>query len=101
MPATYVGEKIAFGNAGSFVRTRNATTGTSCLRPAWVYVSTAYGTPMKGSILDTIGSPLVEVDSPDGTTVAAKIESFNPGGSAKDRPAMSMVEAAERDGTLE
>ncbi|WP_336327351.1 PLP-dependent cysteine synthase family protein [Halovenus sp. HT40] len=56
---------------------------------------------MDESILDTIGSPLVEVNSPDGTTVAAKIESFNPGGSAKDRPAMSMVEAAERDGKLE
>ena len=56
---------------------------------------------MKSSILETIGSPLVEVDGPAGTTVAAKVESFNPGGSAKDRPARWMVEAAERDGTLE
>ena len=56
---------------------------------------------MKGSILDTIGTPLVQVRSPDGATVAAKIESFNPGGSAKDRAALSMIEAAERDGTLE
>ncbi|MDG5775401.1 PLP-dependent cysteine synthase family protein [Haloarculaceae archaeon H-GB11] len=56
---------------------------------------------MKSSILETIGSPLVEVESPDGSTVAAKIESFNPGGSAKDRPALSMIEAAERDGTLQ
>ena len=56
---------------------------------------------MKASILDTIGSPLVQVDSPEGATVAAKIESFNPGGSAKDRPALAMVRAAERDGTLE
>ncbi|UTF52903.1 PLP-dependent cysteine synthase family protein [Natronosalvus rutilus] len=56
---------------------------------------------MKGSILDTIGSPLVQVDSPEGATVAAKIESFNPGGSAKDRPALAMVRAAERDGRLE
>ncbi|ELZ24156.1 cysteine synthase [Halosimplex carlsbadense 2-9-1] len=55
---------------------------------------------MKSSILDTIGSPLVEVDAPEGATVAAKVESFNPGGSAKDRPAKGMVEAAERDGTL-
>jgi cysteine synthase A len=53
------------------------------------------------SILETIGSPLVEVDSPNGTTVAAKIESKNPGGSAKDRPALSMVLAAERAGDLE
>ncbi len=56
---------------------------------------------MDESILSTIGSPLVEVDSPDGTTVAAKIESFNPGGSAKDRPALSMVERAEREGSLQ
>jgi cysteine synthase A len=56
---------------------------------------------MDESILDTIGSPLVEVDGPDGTTVAAKIESFNPGGSAKDRPALSMVEGAEADRNLE
>jgi cysteine synthase A len=56
---------------------------------------------MKESILDTIGSPLVQVDSPEGATVAAKVESFNPGGSAKDRPARAMVEAAERAGELE
>jgi len=56
---------------------------------------------MKSDILETIGSPLVEVDGPGGATVAAKVESFNPGGSAKDRPALWMVEAAERDGTLE
>jgi len=56
---------------------------------------------MDDSILDTIGTPLVEVDSPPGVTVAAKIESFNPGGSAKDRPALGMIEAAEREGDLE
>jgi len=56
---------------------------------------------MDDSILDTIGSPLVEVDSPSGVTVTAKLESKNPGGSAKDRPALAMVEAAERAGDLE
>ena len=55
---------------------------------------------MDDSILDTIGSPLVEVEAPDGATVAAKIESQNPGGSAKDRAALWMIEAAERDGEL-
>jgi len=63
-------------------------------------VTLSYVRPVKSSILDTIGSPLVEVDGPDGATIAAKVESFNPGGSAKDRPAKGMVEAAERDGTL-
>ena len=56
---------------------------------------------MKGNILETIGSPLVEVSSPAGTTIAAKVESFNPGGSAKDRPARAMVEAAEAERALE
>jgi cysteine synthase A len=55
---------------------------------------------MDDSVLDTIGSPLVRVDSPDGATVAAKVESRNPGGSAKDRPALQMIERAEADGTL-
>ncbi|PSP86973.1 cysteine synthase [Halobacteriales archaeon QS_4_69_34] len=56
---------------------------------------------MDDSILDAIGSPLVRVASPAGATVATKVESFNPGGSAKDRPARAMVEAAEREGRLE
>ena len=56
---------------------------------------------MYDSVLETIGSPLVRIDSPPGTTVAAKIESKNPGGSAKDRPAKAMVEAAEEAGELE
>ncbi|MWG33878.1 PLP-dependent cysteine synthase family protein [Halomarina oriensis] len=56
---------------------------------------------MHESVLDTLGSPLVRVGGVPGATVAAKLESRNPGGSAKDRPAMAMVEAAERDGTLE
>ncbi|MFC5280059.1 PLP-dependent cysteine synthase family protein [Halorubrum rubrum] len=56
---------------------------------------------MDEDILEGLGSPLVSVSSPPGTTVAAKVESRNPGGSAKDRPALYMIEAAERDGELE
>jgi len=56
---------------------------------------------MYDSVLDAIGSPLVQIESPAGATVAAKIESKNPGGSAKDRPALAMVEAAEEAGELE
>lgn len=55
---------------------------------------------MKRGILGTIGSPLVQVSSPPGSLIAAKIESKNPGGSAKDRPALAMVEAAEKAGEL-
>ncbi len=32
--------------------------------------------------------------------VAAKLETHNPGGSVKDRPALAMIEAAEKDGQL-
>ncbi|SMO66973.1 PLP-dependent cysteine synthase family protein [Halorubrum cibi] len=56
---------------------------------------------MDEDILEGLGSPLVRVESPPGTTVAAKVESRNPGGSAKDRPALYMIEAAERDGELD
>ncbi|WP_123619222.1 PLP-dependent cysteine synthase family protein [Halorubrum sp. CSM-61] len=55
---------------------------------------------MDDDALATLGSPLVRVDSPPATTVAAKVESRNPGGSAKDRPALYMVEAAEEAGEL-
>jgi cysteine synthase A len=55
---------------------------------------------MQDDVLEGLGSPLVRVDSPAGTTVAAKVESRNPGGSAKDRPALYMVEAAEESGDL-
>ncbi len=55
---------------------------------------------MDDSILETIGSPLVAVESPSGSTIAAKLESRNPGGSAKDRPALWMIERAEKDGRL-
>jgi cysteine synthase A len=56
---------------------------------------------MISSILETIGSPLVRMPSPEGATVAAKLESFNPGGSAKDRPAREMVLVAEQEGRIE
>ncbi|SDJ75239.1 cysteine synthase A [Halovenus aranensis] len=55
---------------------------------------------MNKSILETLGSPLVSVDSPEETTIAAKIESLNPGGSAKARPAIAMIERAEERGEL-
>jgi cystathionine beta-synthase len=56
------------------------------------------------NILETIGhTPLVRIrvlakDCP--CPVLAKMESFNPGGSVKDRIGLAMVEAAERDGRL-
>jgi cysteine synthase len=56
------------------------------------------------SILDVIGdTPLVGVHalSPNpAVRIYAKLEGQNPGGSMKDRIALRMVEAAQRDGTL-
>ncbi|MHB8883152.1 MAG: cysteine synthase A [Thermodesulfovibrionales bacterium] len=56
------------------------------------------------SILTVIGNtPLVRINRlthPGSADIWAKLEGLNPGGSVKDRIALSMVEAAERDGTL-
>jgi cysteine synthase A len=55
-------------------------------------------------ILATIGkTKLVEISSrlnPCKGRILAKTESFNPGGSAKDRVAAAMIEAAEKSGAL-
>ncbi|HVS98311.1 MAG TPA: pyridoxal-phosphate dependent enzyme [Puia sp.] len=59
---------------------------------------------IKNNILQTIGhTPLIRLnrltrDLP--CTVAAKVEYFNPGNSAKDRMALKMVEVAEKEGKL-
>jgi cystathionine beta-synthase len=56
------------------------------------------------SILDTIGATPVVRLSRIGAglrpQLMAKLESFNPGGSIKDRVAIALIDAAERDGKL-
>lgn len=55
------------------------------------------------SILDTVGdTPCVRVNNlaPDGVELYVKAEFFNPAASVKDRLALNIIEAAERDGTL-
>jgi cysteine synthase A len=56
------------------------------------------------SVLDLIGStPVVQLRALPGKNDAevwAKMESFNPGGSVKDRICLNMIEAAERQGRL-
>lgn len=55
------------------------------------------------NMLETVGNtPLVKLhkfDTPNAELIA-KVESFNPGGSAKDRVGIAMIEAAEKSGLL-
>ena len=57
------------------------------------------------SLVDLVGgTPLVRLDRTGRELfchLLAKVEFMNPGGSVKDRPAMTMIEAAERDGRLQ
>ena len=49
------------------------------------------------------GTPLVRLralSERSGATIVGKLESFNPGGSVKDRIGLAMIDAAERDGTI-
>ena len=63
-------------------------------------------TELEGGILQQIGNtPLVALtgvlaEVPEGVEVLAKCEGFNPGGSVKDRAALSMVQDAHRRGLL-
>jgi cystathionine beta-synthase len=56
------------------------------------------------SLLDLVGhTPMVRlgrVGRDLACDLVAKVELFNPGGSVKDRPAVAMIDAAERDGLL-
>lgn len=56
------------------------------------------------SILELIGkTPIVKLNKlpePSGASVFMKLESFNPGGSVKDRAALNMIERAEAEGKL-
>jgi cysteine synthase A len=55
------------------------------------------------NILETVGNtPVVRINrlAPDGVNLFVKIEAFNPLGSVKDRLALGVIEAAEKDGSL-
>ena len=57
-----------------------------------------------GSITELIGrTPLLRlnrISDESGAEVLGKLESFNPGGSVKDRIGLALIEAAERDGRI-
>ena len=55
------------------------------------------------SILDTVGrTPIVKLTklAPRHVALYAKVESFNPMGSVKDRLALAVIERAEQNGAL-
>ena len=59
--------------------------------------------PRYDNILDTVGNtPLVGLWklAPEGVNVYAKLESFNPMASVKDRMALAIIEQAEKSGDL-
>jgi cysteine synthase A len=56
------------------------------------------------NIAEHVGrTPMIELArmAPDGVRLFGKLESFNPGGSVKDRIGVAMIEAAEADGLIE
>ena len=56
---------------------------------------------IKSNILETIGNtPLVKINRLTSGNVFAKVESFNPAGSVKDRPALNMIKDAEDKGLI-
>jgi cystathionine beta-synthase len=67
-------------------------------------VANAPGKKIANDILEAIGhTPMVRINkitSDIPATVLAKIETFNPGNSIKDRMAVRMIEDAERAGKL-
>ena len=64
--------------------------------------------PIPINIAEYVGrTPMVQItrlmppDAAPGVEIYAKVESFNPGGSVKDRIGVAMIEAAEREGLIE
>jgi len=84
-----------------------ADPGTTAPRGVRLVPATDDGSPMEvaDSLLDLIGdTPLVRLDRIGRDLdchLLAKLEYLNPGGSVKDRPALAMIEAAERAGQLQ
>jgi cysteine synthase A len=72
--------------------------------PARTQLRTTHGRGrLFDSVLDTVGdTPCIRVNNlaPKGVRMYVKAEAFNPAGSVKDRLALNIIEAAERNGTL-
>ncbi len=70
--------------------------------PASIRTTTGHGRTFD-SVLDTVGNtPSIRINTlaPPHVNLYVKAEFFNPAGSVKDRLALNIIEAAERDGKL-
>ena len=91
----------AFSVGGGSISTTTPTT-----TPSRLFAKArgeGYGPPLN-NISEAVGNtPLVKISNricPEGRTIYAKCEYFNPLSSVKDRLALAIIEAAEKDGTL-
>jgi cysteine synthase B len=93
--------QVVLNNINDKPRIRRRVTMTSTLVEKSIHLSR--GDSIEASIGNT---PLIRLrnlarDLPAGVEVFAKAEHLNPGGSVKDRPALSMIVAGERCGRLQ
>lgn len=89
-----------------FVSLVHSDLGVDSVRAMGFFKSSSKSGEMQihGDVIELIGNtPLVRLDRLSKgmkPTVLAKLEYLNPGGSVKDRPALTMIEDAERKGLL-
>src|SRR5690606_12760126 len=99
------------GGKGSTCASADCTYVSPCRPVTWVWVQRRndlsppriHGMAIHDDITGTIGdTPVVRLQrlAPAGTTLYAKVESFNPGGSVKDRLALAIILDAERQSLL-
>jgi cystathionine beta-synthase len=104
--APSVGARLHLSGFPVRVHSDEEVSGRPDLRGVEVLRLTDPGPPMEtvDSLIDLVGStPMVRLDRTGRDMpcpLLAKLEQLNPGGSVKDRPALAMIEAAERAGIL-
>src|SRR5580658_2668278 len=104
--AAAVGARLRQAGLPVRVHTDEDVTGREDVAGVEILPLTGRGAPMEtvDSLLELVGNtPMVRLDRVGRDLpcpLLAKLELLNPGGSVKDRPAMAMVEAAERAGLL-
>ena len=98
--SAFVAPSLTFPSSKTASTTTTTTTTTKLQVKAR---GEGYGPPLD-NISEAVGNtPLVKISdriAPAGRTIYAKCEYFNPLSSVKDRLALAIIEAAEKDGSL-